>query len=219
MWRQMDRHYYICTRAEKLIHSPSALSTALLWESYHFPLRACWFMTMTFIFHSHSISRWWMGWSLPAVTLGLVFCLTLCCSAALTDLPAGVYMCQSAERLAHQHCCSPFRNIKKKDVKCVYVCVCLIFWSMMLPCVLELERGEDCLCAPAWCIYLCLSSLSDCFMLCGVLSLKAVCFNTSCCCVFKETFMWSCSSKLIDGASVTFAHRRAVTNSALCSAF
>lgn len=90
--RWMERHYYICAGAETLIHSPVALSTTSLWEPYHSPLGVCWYMTMTFIFHSHSISRWWMGWRLPAATLGLVFCLTNCCSAAPTNLPDWEYV-------------------------------------------------------------------------------------------------------------------------------
>lgn len=68
--------------------SPSALSSACLIT--FFPLGVHWFMTTAFI--SHSISRWWIGWSFPAATLGLVFCLTNYCSAALTNLPTQVYV-------------------------------------------------------------------------------------------------------------------------------
>lgn len=43
--------------------------------------------------------------------------------------------------------------------------------------------------------------------------------NKSCCSVFKETFMWTWCSEMIDCASVSFAHRREMTNSAHSSVF
>lgn len=45
---------------------------ACLWQPYHFPLGAHWFMTVTFISRSYSFSRWWMGWSRQHAKIGLL---------------------------------------------------------------------------------------------------------------------------------------------------
>lgn len=144
---------------ERQCKRPAYISFACVWKPYHSPLRVCRFMSVTLDFHSHSISRWWIGWTLPAATLGLVFGLKNCCSAALTDLPTWVDV--PGSRTFSTSTLSPVevKRIKKKwrvgkslsllrtkQTKAVYVI-------------------ED--------AFICLSNMNDCFMQHRFLSLKA----------------------------------------------
>lgn len=147
-------------------------------------------MTMTFIFHSHSISRWWMGLRIPAAaTLGLVFLpdILLQCSSHQS---ASRSICASLQNIQHintQSTASVHLGVLKKDVTsvCVLCPIVLSTRSLLRACLSSIQRGKT-VCAHMHDGFICVHRM--CFM-CSFLSLAPEGFNTSGCSVFKETFM------------------------------
>lgn len=118
------------------------------------------------------------------------------------------YMCQSAEHLAHPTF-SPWRLPLKGILKIWGVCVCLcqIFVNARLVFRVCVEAG----------VFVCTCMRRNVYKIVLFYAVQRpfpgekMGFNKSCCSVFKETFVWSWRSDMIDHAGISFAHKREMT--------